>query len=127
MSDEREQKIEDYCYKNVFDMMDNFEDTFGVPMSESSLVEKIKIQVDSILKEVGNVYLPGRDELINRVKNRLEIDKSITYGSASVLADKYSDHKEWLNEQYISNNKWPHWKSFRKFLRDGGAGINQLR
>ena len=127
MIDDREQKIEDYCYKNVFDIVDNYEQTFGNPMSEESLIQKIELQAESVLREAGNVYLPGKEELIKRVKTRLEIDKSITYGPSSVLSDNCSNHQEWLTEQYINENKWPHWKSFRKYLRDNGAGSGQLK
>ena len=123
--DDRNQKIEDYCYNNISDQMDNYEEAFGVPFSEESLNEKIEIQVDSVLREVG-VYLPGKEELTKRIKNRLEIEKSITYGPSSILCDIYADHQEWLTEQYINDTKWYHWKSFKKFLRYNGAGQNQL-
>ena len=124
--DDRNLAIEEYFFKNVSDLMDNHEQSFGTPFSEESLRKLIEIQADSVLSEVG-VYLPGRAELIKRVKTKLEIEKSVTYGPPSILCDIYADHQEWLTEQYINEIKWPHWKSFRQYLRDNGAGRNQLQ
>ena len=127
MQSDREQKIEEYCYKMVLDFMVNYEETFNEPMSESSVKKKVEIAAESAINDCGGIYPPGKEELIKRVVTQLEIDKSITYGETSVLADSEADHQEWLTEEYIQSMKWPRWQMFRKYLRSQGAILAQLR
>lgn len=127
MEENREKAIEDLCFQQVYDYLDNYEQKLGRPVSQESLETRLEMEVSEVLNNVaGNVYPPGKEELKRRVRVRLEIAKSQTDQPTYSLVDKAADHIPWL-ENEKDKIEWSHWQIYRNYLRKKQAPLSQLK